>query len=128
MVPETLLLAVYMRYDAQPYARSRLAWSWRAEPFRGGNGFDIFGSVEASDDAVWNQDSVWMAQPAASPRQRRRFNEVYSSLASFKERNRSGGTHYPRVPEVGGQFRGSMRLNAMHASLPGMGRDTMNGL
>lgn len=104
-------------------------------PTRGGGmmgatgGFDIFGSVEASDDAVWNSRTVsgWLNR-AASPRQRRRFNEVYSSLASFKERNRGDGSHYPRVPEVGGGslMGGSTRLNALHAGLPGMGRDPMN--
>ena len=87
-------------------------------------GFDIFGSVEASDDAVWNSKTVsgWLNR-AASPRQRRRFNEVYSSLASFKERNRGDGTRYPRVPEVGSGslMGGSTRLNALHAGLPGMG-------
>ena len=86
---------------------------------------DIFGSVEASDDAVWNSKTVsgWLNR-AASPRQRRRFNEVYSSLASYKERNRG---QYPRVPEVGGGSLGSStRLNALHASLPGM-RSTQMG-
>ena len=92
-------------------------------------GFDIFGSVEASDDAVWNSKTVsgWLNR-AASPRQRRRFNEVYSSLASFKERNRGDGTRYPRVPEVGSGslMGGSTRLNALHAGLPGMGGNPMN--
>merc|ERR1712166_1549225 len=88
-------------------------------------GLDIFGSVEASDDAVWNSKTVtgWLNK-AASPRQRRRFNEVYSSLASFKQRDRVGGRSFPRVPEVGGNSMmlgggASNRLNALHSSLHG---------
>lgn len=101
-------------------------------PVRNNNGnnggLDIFGSVEASDDAIWNSKTVhgWLNKQA-SPRQRRRFNEVYSSLASFKERDRVGGRSFPRVPEVGGStgmFSGSSRLNQMHSTLPG-GNDMM---
>ena len=89
---------------------------------QGGSG-NIFGSVEQSDDAVWNSKTVsgWLNK-AASPRQRRRFNEVYSSLASFKERDRVGGRSFPRVPEVGGNtvsFGASNRLHNLHSSLPG---------
>ena len=44
-------------------------------------GLDIFGSVEASDDAIWNSKTVhgWLNKQA-SPRQRRRFNEVYLTI------------------------------------------------
>ena len=105
---------------------TNMGWHGGNSPVRGNrDSYDIFGSTEASDDAVWNSKTVsgWLNK-SASPRQRRRFNEVYSSLASFKERDRVGGRSFPRVPEVGGNsmmFRGgaSNRLNTLYSSLPG---------
>jgi Ca2+-binding EF-hand superfamily protein len=55
-------------------------------------------NTTGQDDEVWNSRTVrtWL-NTSASPRQRRRFNRLYASLSSYKQKSRRGGHRFPRA-------------------------------